>query len=89
MWGVGRPGRWREIDLLLAEALHLFESGTCKACGLPLAHTTADDKHPLDFSLDSVVCAGCEILKSDAAQDPGPGELIFVNDTYHEPHEGV
>jgi hypothetical protein len=43
----------------------------------------------LDFSLDSVVCAGCEILKSDAAQDPGPGELIFVNNTYHEPHEGV
>ena len=87
MWGVGKPGRWREVDLVLAEALMLFESGVCKGCGQPLAHTTADDLDPRDFALDSVICVGCKELKSDAAADPEPGELIFVKNLHREPHD--
>jgi hypothetical protein len=82
MWGMGRPGRWREMDLLLIEALHEYEAGICKGCGQPLAQTTSEKTHPLDFGLGSVICAGCELLKSDAAKDPAPGELIYVKNEF-------
>lgn len=79
LWGLGKPAQWCEVDLLLAEALSLYESGLCKGCGHPLSHTTAGDVHPLDFKVSSVVCAGCSALKDNPeAEKPGSGQMFFV-----------
>ena len=82
MWGVGRLGRVSDMDILLAQALHSYESGLCKGCGLPLGQSTSGTAHPMDFRLDSVTCEGCVLMKSEAASDPDPGELIFIQNDY-------
>lgn len=86
MWGVGRSSsRWSELDLLLAEALALYEAGLCKGCGHPLAFTTDDHVHPLDFVTSSVKCAGCAAMKDNPEADkPASGQLFFVvNNSSH------
>lgn len=84
MWGTGRPGRWSRLDVVLLEALTLYEAGLCGSCGQPLQFTT-DPMNTLQMQANSVSCIGCESIAGfQKAHEPGPGEKVYVDNRMSE-----
>lgn len=78
MWGMGEPGMWSELDLLLLKALQIYEDGICGGCGQPLAHTS-DINNVWAFDLARLSCQACEFLDNSRKNDPpGAGVKTYV-----------
>jgi hypothetical protein len=78
-WGHHRktPHRWTRKDLLLAEALTLYENDICKGCGMP-ASMSYDMFNSGEFeSRDDVTCLGCEQREQEESK-LGPGQKRYV-----------
>jgi hypothetical protein len=78
----GKKSSWRdERNRMLAIALEMTESETCKGCGTPLwlGHSTDSE---IQFKVESTTCYGCAELdkgqKQSGSQKPKPGEQKYV-----------
>lgn len=79
LWGTGKPGKWREIDLVLIEALALYEGGLCKGCGQPIAHTSEIANTREFEAADDLTCRACEVIESrQAGTALGKGQKLYV-----------
>lgn len=79
MWGRHRkrPQHWSRKDLVLAEALTIYEEGLCSGCGFP-AWMTYDGRNAGEFVLkDDVQCISCEQREQDETKTP-PGVKKYV-----------
>lgn len=65
------PGRLSEVDVVLIEALRLYENGLCPDCRQP-AMWTMNPRLERYFYLaeDQPVCAHCAMVESERAEDP-------------------
>lgn len=97
MFGIGhkrKPGRITELDVLLADAVRMYEDSLCPGCGLP-AHWVwdVDRDHAKTFQLDphAPQCAACELLEAPPESDEDklePGEKRRVLNTMFDGGDG-
>lgn len=86
MWGLGKPGIWTEVDVLLIEALQVYEDNLCSGCGQPLAHTSWDKQsggpgleNIHAFKIGEVNCSACEVLENkNAGDEPKAGVKRYI-----------
>lgn len=95
MFGIGhkrRPGKITKLDVLLADALRMYEDSLCKGCGTPTAWAW-DLRGGQYFALDpeSPICAVCELLESrqrDPEETPQAGQKTRVINRHFDAEGG-
>lgn len=79
MWGRHRrrPQHWSRKDIVLAEALRLYQDGLCSGCGMPAIHAY-DERNSGEFVLrDDAQCLACEQREQDESKTP-PGVKKYI-----------
>lgn len=85
MWGCEQDGRFTETDLLLMEALTLYEESICKGCGISSIFTY-DDFNAGEFVYrDDAWCLGCEELEKNRDNHLQPGQKGYVANLMGQP----
>jgi len=87
LYGLGKPGRWRELDLLLLETLQQYEAGLCKGCGQPLIHST-EQANTDAYTVESMTCIVCEYMESNREEEPEKGAKPYVVNHMSDDHPG-
>jgi hypothetical protein len=96
MFGIGhkrRPGRITKLDVLLADALRMYEDSLCSGCGTPTMWAW-DIRSSLYMELDpdAPQCQVCELIETrqrdpDPDKQPVPGEKMRVLNHLFEDEE--
>lgn len=96
MFGIGhkrKPGRITKLDVVLADALRIYDDSLCSGCHLP-TRWVWDVANSRYFQLDpnAPQCVVCELLETPPEQENDkiePGEKRRVLNTMFDGGDGV